>query len=453
MSITKLFDISRQSLMAFKTAIDVSSQNVANSTNPNYTRQRVLFATVGAENFKRGILGGGVTIQDVLRVRNELTDIQIRNYNSKFNEQEKRSEFLAQIESLFIEPNELGMGAVLNQFFNSWNELSVTPNSSVLRGKVIDSAKLLAAKVASLNDGFKTVKTQSFNEAKSLVQKLNQYIEEIRQLNNEIFLGKNAENNVAHLMDKRDEVMDEISKIVNINYTIDNSGAFVLSVGGVFAADIYKLNEFELVERNGKLALKTVNGDAFVNLNSGSLYGILNTYNDTIPRYQSKIDEFVNVLMNSVNDLHSRGFTLHPSPATGINFFTAYEDGKLYINDNILQDPNYIAASANGESGDGSIARQIFDLSFRKDLLNNKTFFDNYSDIVTDLAREKSLNDKSQETNQLILQSLERQKANYIGVSIDEEMTNIIAFQKAYEASAKLISVADQMLKTLINAV
>lgn len=453
MSITKLFDISRQSLLAFKTAIDVSSQNVANSTNPNYTRQRVLFATVGAENFKRGILGGGVAIQDVLRVRNELTDIQIRNYNSKFNEQDKRSEYLAQVESLFIEPNELGMGSVLNSFFNSWNELAVTPNSQVLRGKVIDSARLLSSKISSLNDGFKTVKTQALNEAKGLVDKLNQYIQEIQQLNKEIFLGKNAENNVAHLMDKRDEVMDEISKIANINYTIDNQGTFVLSIGGVFASDIYKLNQFELVEKNGKLALKTVDGDAYVNLNSGSLYGILNTYNDRIPHYQNRLDEFVVALMNSVNDLHSRGYTLHQSPATGVNFFSAYENGKLIINENILQDPNYIAASANGESGDGSIALQIFDLSARKDILNNKTFFDNYADIVTDLAREKSLNDKSQETNQIILQSLERQKANYIGVSIDEEMTNIIAYQKAYEASAKLVSVADQMLKTLINAV
>jgi flagellar hook-associated protein 1 FlgK len=122
------------------------------------------------------------------------------------------------------------------------------------------------------------------------------------------------------------------------------------------------------------------------------------------------------------------------------------------INDDILRDPRNIAISADGTGGNGALSIQLAELSSKK-LIEGSTLLESYSALISEIGNEKSAASYSAESNKIVLDKLDEQKASYSGVSIDEEMTNIIKFQRSYDASAKLVKIADEMLQTIINMV
>ena len=133
MGVSRIFDISVRSLAAYQRAMDVTAHNVANSSNPDYSRQQITFATAIPEKLQGFIWGSGVKIDNVLRVRDQLTDQQIRSNNQDYSNNNTRSTIQSQVEVLFSEPSDLGISTLMDTFFNSWSQLSVTPNSSALR--------------------------------------------------------------------------------------------------------------------------------------------------------------------------------------------------------------------------------------------------------------------------------------------------------------------------------
>jgi flagellar hook-associated protein 1 FlgK len=200
--------------------------------------------------------------------------------------------------------------------------------------------------------------------------------------------------------------------------------------------------------------MQTTDGYATARLSGGEMNALLDTYNVTLPKYQQKVDDMVNGIMNSVNAVHSTGYTLHGTPLTGVDFFSGYTNGRLTINQNILDDSNYIAISADGTSGNGDIALSIYALAQDSTIMGTgKTFAGYYSDLVSEIGSEQVQNNQAGDSSQLALEQIETQRASVSGVNSDEEMVDIMSFQKAYTASAKLLSMADEMLSTLLNMV
>jgi flagellar hook-associated protein 1 FlgK len=277
-------------------------------------------------------------------------------------------------------------------------------------------------------------------------------LQQIQTLNAQIYNLQNAGQSPNDLLDTRDKVINDLSKMVNINVNYDSQNSANISIGGVFAADKVTAVQFQASTQNGKLVVTTKDGAVGLNLTGGQLYADANVYNNKIPLYQSSLDSFVNNLMKSVNSQHSSGYTLDNPPQTGINFFDSYSNGTLKINNLILNDPNKIAISSDGTSGNGDIALNIAGLSSQKQA-DGTTLLDNYSSLVSQIGTDAKSASDTANSYSLVVQQLKQQQASYSGVSVDEEMTNVIQYQKSYTASAKLITVADQMLQTLLNIV
>ncbi len=452
MSLGRIFDIAKSSLMAYQGALDVASHNVANASNENYSRQRVELSTNPPQNLAGLIWGTGVKIDQISRARNQLTDTQIRNNNSQYSDSSQRSEVLSQVESLFPEPSDSGVSSAITTFFNSWNQLSVTPNSPTLRANVVQSAQQLTNQVQTVYQGLDNIKSSLLDDAKTKVQSLNTLLKQVQTLNTQISAASisGAENN--DLLDQRDHVLDQLSQLASISVSYDSSNSAIVSVGGAFGADQNVSTEFKISSVNNGLALTTGDGSNVANIKGGQIYADIDTYSNTINNYQNNFNNVMSTLVDSVNSVHSTGYTNTSSPEKGINFFDSYKDGILKINDQILSDNNYIAVSSDGTSGNGDIAVKIADLSNQK-LINNSTISDSYSNLVSGMGNDKSAADNNAASSQLILQQLQDQKNSYSGVSIDEEMTNVITYQRSYDASAKLITVADSMLQTVLNLV
>ncbi|NWF88852.1 MAG: flagellar hook-associated protein FlgK [Ignavibacteriaceae bacterium] len=450
--LTKIFDISSRSLAVYRRALEVTSHNIANASNPFYSRQRILFETDSSDRGAGTVWGNGVKIGDVQRVRDSLIDAHLINTNPNYSNSNRQSQLIGDIEKIFSEPSDLGISNLITSLFSSFNELSVTPNSAPLRTNVLNAANNLAAKVNSVNESIDVLKGDIMNEFQHKVTEVNTLLKEIHQLNIEQFNNSNSGLSVNDILDKRDQLISDLSKLVNINVSVDNTNSVSISIGGALAVDRMHSTEFTMVEKNGNLQLQVKDGAYPVILTGGELSGLSEVYSQKIPKYKEKLDEVVNTLMNSINSEHMKGYSITNPQETGIKFFESYENGILTVNPEIINDVNKIAISADGTEGNGEIALRISQLTDAK-LINGSTISESYSVLINTLGNDGLLQSNYAEANLLVINQLEDQQASQSGVSIDEEMTNVLKFQRTYEASAKLITVADEILKTILEMV
>jgi flagellar hook-associated protein 1 FlgK len=206
MALNSVFSIAKSSLFAHQQALAVTSSNLANVNNPAYSRQVALFGTVAPDHRGSFAFGTGVAVEDVIRIRNSVTDVQIRNNNQKYYDAEKRSTILSQIESLFSEPSEYGLSNLLTNFFNSWDELALDPTSLSLRTSVVQSSQMLSEKIGNIYDGVSNTISDTRKEALETAQSINTIIEQINTVNKQIYEASVVCNNANDLIDTSDKL-------------------------------------------------------------------------------------------------------------------------------------------------------------------------------------------------------------------------------------------------------
>lgn len=453
MSVNKLFDISRTSLSAYQKALTVTSNNIANANNPNYSRQRVVLATEIPDIRAGAAFGSGVKLEEIVRVKSEITESQIRMYNESYSFADKQSSILGQIESLLSEPSELGLSNLMSNFFNTWDELAVNPTSVPLRNNVIQTAQQMATKLENIYSGMSRVKSNLKSEGAELVDELNGLTEQVRVLNKQIYESTaSGGGSINDLLDKRDQLVGELSQLANINVSYDQFNVANISIGGVFAVDRMGSTQFKLTEESGKIKITTEDGAASLTLNGGEIYGITKAYNNQIPDFQSDLDTVATAIFEQVNNIHNSGYSNTLPPTTNLNFFDSYSSGVLKLNSNLVDNVNMIAISEDGTSGNNSIALAIAKLQ-DENLVDGVTISEKYSNFVSGLGNDKRVQEQNVESYELVLNQLEIQKSETSGVSIDEEMVNVLKYQRSYDASAKLIRVADEILQTILQLV
>jgi flagellar hook-associated protein 1 FlgK len=452
MAINSVFSIAKSSLFAHQQALAITSANLANANNPAYSRQIAVFGTTPPDNRATFTFGSGVAVQDILRIRNNVTDIQIRNNNHSYYDAEKRATMLSQIESLFSEPSEYGLSNLMAQFFNSWDELALDPSSISLRTSVVQAGQMLSEKIESVHDGISNSKLDIRTEAREVTERINSIVKQLNTVNKQIYDASVVNGNANDLIDTRDSLLEELSQYVNINVAIDENQVANVAIGGVFAVDGLHYKQFKINQDSDTLSLYTDGDEAKANLSGGSLNGLLHLFNKELPEQLDTLDNLAITLMENVNAIHSQGYSLTDPSITGIDFFSKYENGNLEINQDLVNDPFYLAISEDGNSGSNSLAIQIAELK-DGNLLNGKTLSENYSEFVSNVANEIRLQEQNVESFAIVLNQLQQTKIEHSGVSTDEEMMNVMKYQRSYDAAAKLITVADELMETLLTLV
>lgn len=462
MGIGGLFDISVRTMSTYQEAIEVASNNISNAGNTDYTRQRVVLASELNVNGQ----GTGVKVQDVQRVRLDILDTQIRKYQSTLSDADKRSEILQQIEALNGEPSSTGIAAGITDFFNSWNELSANPTSTQLRLNVIQKAQNLSQRFKQTVDGLTDIQYSIQQQANSTVDQINGYLKQIHDLNLQAYDAKARGVRASELEDQRDSLIDQLSQLVNVSVQKNDSGAVQVNVGGSYGADQTGYNQFQLKNINGQLRLVSENDtNSVAVINSGKFNALSDLYSNKIPAYLKSLENLANTFVSSVNELHMQGYTQSTTGAStnGIPFFgevgssggvvNAIVDGEIRINSSVLANPGNIAASdIQGADGNSNISNKIAELVNTKfPELNNLSLSDGYSSILNSIGLDKNQSDNVSQSGNAIMLNLQTQKKSYSGVSIDEEMTNVIKYQRSYEAAARMVKIADSMIQTLLG--
>ncbi len=449
-----ILETARRALMANRVAMDTVGHNVANASTPGYTRQRVDLTATTPLRTQVGFLGTGVEVQAITRIREQFIDTQIRSTNDMLGKATSQQTILSQIEAIINEPSEYGLANQLDAFFNAFQNLAVHPEESAYRNAVLQQADSITKIFHQYDSNFKQLQQDLKTDVATKIQTINSLVKTINELDLKIIEAAASGIEPNDLRDKRDYAIQELSKIVRVNVSEDARGSVLVAVGGVVIASKSGYVELDTRMNGNSIEVFSTESNRTIQINSGSLGGVLEEYNTTIPSYLDRLNTLATTLINQVNAVHSAGYGIGNPPPTGYNFFVGTDAFDIEVNPELIENPNRIATSGTGAPGDNSIAIALSNIR-KQPVLNggSATIPQYYSAFVSDLGSAIDSANKLLTTQNLILSQLEVQRAAVSGVSIDEEMTNMIKFQRAFDASARMVHTVDEMFQTLLNMV
>lgn len=499
-------ETAKRSLFTQTTALSTTGHNVANANTEGYSRQTVnMKASIPMEPFAflhsttPGQLGTGVEFDSITRVREKFLDDQFRNENTNFGSWSIQRDTLEKLEAIVNEPSDTGFRTVMDNFYKSWSDLSKNPEDVTARRIVKETTLALTDAMNQISRQLGALSEDLDSNISVKSSEIQGYLSNIANLNSSIVKIESLGDNANDLRDQRDLMADKLSKIMNITvtdspqgYSIQMNGQALVTGGAVQAiVDPAYLN-----------AAYTAG-----NLTNGEAHGMIKSRDTLVSDYQKQMDDLANTLANGdieitlpagsvipatnalglaggalatntkvivkgLNGLHQLGYSMDGTNSPGVPFFTAagggttITAGNISLNAGILADPNKIATSlrtvtdASGAEtvvkGNNTLALLLANLKDTpmksSDGLRNATIGAQFSAIVGQLGVQSQEAARQTTNSEFLVEQVDTRRQSVSGVSLDEEMTNMIKFQHAYSASARFMTTYDQLLDKLINS-
>lgn len=449
-------DTSARALRAFQRMLETTGHNIANVNTRGYSRQTVdLGTSEPLSYFQMGerSLGTGVIVGSINRARDLFLESRMRNATGDMTRYQTMATNVKGILGVLREPGADGISAALGKFFDSWSGLASNPAENANRLAVQTAGKDLAGRIRAAWQEFNTQNLQKTDEITSAIAQVNDLGKTISDLNDQIRAQLATGGQPNDLMDSRDLAIRDLSQLVNVHTTQLGDGTITVNV-----------SEFTLVDTTGYRTLPDTYDPATgritgwtvpVQIRSGQLSGLLQSVGQN-QAAMDQLDDLANNLRTHINTLHLTG--TNPNGTTGIRFFndvavppqTGAVDFDLSAD--VLADFRNISNSTGGASGDGGLALSIANAR-RTSIaaLGNKTFIDFHKDEVTRLGGDAAFYQSVADTQSAILNQIDQQQQAVSGVNLDDEMANMLRFQRAYQAAAKTLTTFDQVTEDLIN--
>jgi len=492
MSIFMGLEIGKRSIMTHQTALNITGHNLANTNTEGYTRQTPTIVTTRPYYTPSltsyagvGQQGTGVQVASIERIRDAFLDSQIRNENKTTGYWTSLQDTLAKIEVILNEPSKDGLRTVMDQFWEAWQDLSANPESDAVRTVVTERG---AAMADAFNHTYRQL-LELRDDVNACIQikvdEINSLAQQIADLNKQIMAVTSAGQRPNDLLDKRDLLVDQLSKIIDINVRNDQLGMISLHIGGralVQGKDVFQLDTKQ--DGQGLHQVVWADTETAVRIESGELRGLLDArgrsaldvasadYAGIIPQLIEELNQLAKTIILETNNVHRAGYSLTNQTSTpdGTNFFVEPPDptdpgvdwaALMQVEAAIYGNPMNIAAASaptwqGGEEtnfGDGSNALLIAQLKHKK--LSIGINYCTCDDYWRAICSEKGV--MTQEANRMVqnqnilLNELENKRQSVSGVYMDEEITNMVKFQHAYNAASRFITTIDEAIDVIIN--
>ena len=451
-------------MQAQMTGVEVAGQNLANVNTTGYSRQRVDIQTSPDVTTGIGPEGTGANATSIQQIVNTLLNTQVQNQQSASgywngqqtalqSAQNALDEFLNGTASTSsttsaTSASSTGLAAQLNGLFSAFSAVATSPTSTTARQALIGQAQTLATTFNNVSTQLGNLKTSLNSSLSDNVDSANKLLSGIATLNQQISAAEFSGGTANDLRDAREQDLENLSQFTNITTSTETNGAVDVSIGGQSLVTGYKVADTlqTYTAGGGQMLVQTATGGQPLTLTGGSMQGTIDARDGTLATLQNSLNTLAGTLITQVNAIHNGGYSLTGS--TGANFFNGTDAATITVNAALAGNPNLIQTSGSATAaGDNSVALQLAALgSTTQSALGNQTFNDNYDAAVAALGDSLSTAN-TQVTNQTaVSQMLSTQRSSVSGVSVDEEMTNLMAYQRAYEASAKLVSTVDTLM-------
>lgn len=438
-----------------RVAMDVASSNVANSTTEGYVRRRVIAETIGAPAVpalwsRYDGAGEGVRSTGLGRMVDAFLDMRARREHASQSYLDTRRLSLERLEGGVGEPGDTGVAAALASFRQSWHDLSNNPGGPAMRGQVLARANALAEAIRIQAANVEAEAGDQRNRLVATMVEVNTVASDLAAVNDSVAAAQLSGTDAAALLDRRDQLALRLSELVGATATVRPDGGFDVTVGGVPLVTGNVAGTLDIATgvtptggADGNPVTFEVNpgGTSVPAVLRGEVGALTDLLNTTLPAYGAGLDAVAQSLADDVNALHQSGYDL--GGTAGVAVFTydpADPAGSLAV---AFTDSNLVAASGlPGGNLDGSVAAQLGGALDAEQA---------YQQLVNGLGTEVASSQRLAANQQALTAQVDGSREQLSGVNLDEEMTLLLAHQRAYEAAARVMSTVDTVLDTLIN--
>jgi flagellar hook-associated protein 1 FlgK len=443
-----------KSLSNTETALSVVSENIANVNTPGYSRKRVIFESGPSLIRPFGTLGTGAEIGRIESLRDHFVERRLIAELRHFGFLEGQEFGMRQVEALLSTSGEADVADQLSRLFNGFLELAANPSSLPLRQAVLSEAEKFTNTVQVMAARLDSIDVENRQQIIDSVEDVNFTLRRIADIDGELSALLASGKDGGALQDERQELLKSLSEEIGIlAYETESGQQMITTTDGRLLMAGSSVFELRTEKTASGVVVIYEFEDISSEISSGRLGGYLEFQNTQLPYYKDNLNQFVGELASSVNAIHQSGTGLDGSTALDFFTFVAGNEAKsLAVN---ISDPNSLAAAGpGGEPGDGTVAQQIADLRDQTfPALGGDTLHGFYSQIVLQSGLETRDLEGSLVTQKMIVNELKNQRDSVSGVSLDEEAAQLLQFQRAYQASARVIQVVDGLLEEVINLV
>jgi flagellar hook-associated protein 1 FlgK len=446
--------IALSALNAQKRGLDLTGQNIANANTDGYTRQRLNLATMGAPA-RPSIWatyqspGTGVNVTGIDRLRDALLETRAQGRHAQLSDSTAVSSVLTEIEQQFPEPSDKGLQTTLNQFWSGFGDVSNNPGSSAARVQLLQRGNVVTDWLNTTATNLQTVATQQADQLTKAVASVNSMTSELADLNYAIVNGVVGGLPVNDLLDRRDVLAMKISEAVGGTISTAEDGSISIAINGSNLVNRSQAEPLGVGLSGGQTVVQWTNKGTpppTASITTGQVNGLLTVINTTIPTWQSKLDDVAAALANKVNTQQAAGYDLDGN--AGAAMFTGTTASTITM---ALTGYRQIAASSHAPSGgavslDGTNADAIANLATAADSPDVL-----YQNLVNGLGVVVQASSQGVSSLSAVVSNIDGQRESNSGVNLDEEMTNLLSYQRAYEAAGRMMSAVDSALDTLIN--
>ncbi|WP_033345970.1 flagellar hook-associated protein FlgK [Catenuloplanes japonicus] len=444
------------SLYAQRRALDVTGQNIANANTEGYTRQRVQMTSASGNisptmwSTSDGV-GNGVSISDIRRTRDDFLEGRGREERANISYLNNQKSQFVTIENTFAEPSDTALKHQMSELWGSFADVANNPDDRAIRTALIQQGNTVVDGIHAAYNSLGAQWKANRDQGDALATEVNTMAKNIAQLNTTIQRATAAGLPVNEMADQRDVQLMKLSELTGATSSIQSDGTASVYLGGsglvqgVTAREIRMTGADRLQNQTADPAgsgVKVRWADSGTAAQvTGTMGAIQDTLTTTIPRYSGQLDGVAAKLATTVNTIHSAGYGL--DGGSGRDFFTGTTAESIKV---AFDDPEFVAASATAGTYDAANADALADLATTPGGPD-----DTYAVLIANLGVEAQSVDRRHAIQAVVTQDTDAARESFAGVNLDEEMTQLITYQRGYEAASRVLNAVDEMLDVLIN--
>ncbi len=461
LNIFNTLHVAKQGMSAGQAGLSVTGQNVANVNTDGYSRRRLLLTSTPGSPF-----GGGVDIDGVKRYTDRFAASRLISEQTLLGNAHQRAEILTHVSDLFNDLDDNALGAAMDNFFGAIRVLQSTPTDATARQEVLARGEELANTFNRISRDIEAVRENTDNLLRSSAGEINVRTEEIAKLNEEISIGQIQGADVSDLLDHRDQLVLEIAEYMEVSVVESDDQQITLfleagtplvegktqSLLQVSASAAPGSARVEYVSSNGQVS------DITNTIEGGAMGGTLEVRDTILPGLADDLDQLAYDLVDAFNIQHALGVGLDGGGPR--DFFAPLTGGvagaanAIELDPAVDGNPNAIAAALNAGDlpGDNRNALALAALADQNKAGGGvQTFNEAYATLVGEAGVATRRANDEYTMRETAIAHIKMIRDSTSGVSLDEEMINLIQYQRAYQASARVLSAVDESIQTLIN--
>ncbi|MCF6266606.1 MAG: flagellar hook-associated protein FlgK [Desulfuromusa sp.] len=461
--LTSALNIGTTGLSTNQKGIEVTGNNVSNVNTPGYSKQTLDLTSTPTLRFNDQMIGQGAVVNSITREGNQFVTKQLIDKTADYGETDAKDIPLAEIERI-VGIDEADLSSDIDQFFDSWQELSTDPSGGVYRQKVMQEGNDLANSLQRMVGDLHAVQEGINDDLEGTVTDLNRQLGEIADLNVQIVSAETTGISANALRDQRDLLLQDVSSVAGINYFEESNGMVSVQLSsGLPLVTANTASNISTQWVSGSLELSLNSGASTTTLSGqdfdGEIRGMLDLRDDYVPSVIDDLDKLAYELATSVNAVQNSGVDLDGNP--GIDFFSFGNSGSdpwsgaAATLEMVLTDTSQVAtgtiAAPGNQPGDNSNCLTMVELQNQPLINGTSSFGEFYAQIAAGVGLEVSQNSLSLDSAEDALVQMQNMRDTTAGVSIDEEMLLLTQYQTGYEAAAKYLTTVDEMLDTLMR--